>query len=45
MSYWLFNLLYRKYGRFTDWLCRRLSYQRIGALAQVLMRYAGPEKD
>ena len=40
MSYWLFNLLYRKYGRFTDRLCRLLSYERIGRLAQVLMRYA-----
>lgn len=45
MGYWLFNLLYRKYGRFTDWLCRRLSYQRIGKLAQVLMKYTGPEKN
>ncbi len=40
MGYWLFNLLYRKYGRFTDWLCRSLNYERIGKLAQVLMRYA-----
>ena len=39
VTYWLFNLLYRKYGRFTDWLCRRLTYARIGRLAQILARY------
>ncbi len=36
MTYWLFNLLYRKYGRFTDWLCRRITYERTGRLAQRL---------
>lgn len=39
MTYWLFNLLYRKYGRFTDWLCRRITYERIGRLAQRLAHY------
>lgn len=38
-TYLLFNLLYRKYGRFTDWLCRRISYRRIGRLAQILTKY------
>ena len=41
MAYWLFNLLYRKYGRFTDWICRRLTYRRVGRMAQYLARYAG----
>ena len=39
MSYWLFNLLYRKYGSFTDKLCKLVSYERIGRLAQRLSRY------
>ena len=38
-TYWLFNLLYRKYGRFTDLLCRLITYERIGRLAQLLARY------
>lgn len=38
-TYLLFNLLYRKYGRFTDWLCKRISYRRIGKLAQILTKY------
>ncbi len=41
MTYWLFNLLYRKYGRFTDWLCRKITYERIGRLAQRLALYRG----
>ncbi len=32
-SYFLFNIFYRKYGRFTDFLCRLLSYERIGKWA------------
>ena len=39
MTYFLFNFLYRKYGRFTDWLCRRITYERIGRLAQRLAHY------
>lgn len=38
-AYLLFNFLYRKYGRFTDWLCRKISYRRIGRIAQKLSRY------
>ena len=41
MSYWLFNLLYRKYGGVTDRLCKLVSYERIGRLAQILSRYRG----
>lgn len=36
--YLLFNLLYRKYGRFTDWLCKKVTYRRIGQLSE---RWAG----
>jgi radical SAM superfamily enzyme YgiQ (UPF0313 family) len=43
MSYWLFNLLYRKYGGVTDRLCKLVSYERIGRLAQFLSRYRGKE--
>ena len=39
MAYWLFNLMYRKYGRFSDRLCRLVGYGRIGRLAQLLARY------
>jgi len=38
-AYLLFNLLYRKYGRLTDGLCRLVGYHRIGRLAQRIMRY------
>ena len=34
MPYLLFNLLYRKYGRFTEAVCRHVGYRRIGALAR-----------
>lgn len=39
MPYLLFNLLYRKYGRLTDGLCRLITYRRIGRIAQKLNRY------
>ncbi len=41
MSYWLFNLLYRKYGGFTDRLCKLVTYASIGRLAQFLSRCRG----
>ncbi len=41
MTYWLFNLLYRKYGRLTDILCRLVTYERVGRLAQRLTRCRG----
>ena len=37
--YLMFNFLYRKYGRFSEALCRRIGYRRIGAFAR-LMGYA-----
>ena len=38
-AYLMFNLLYRKFGRFSDWLCRRVGYARIGWLGEKLSRY------
>jgi hypothetical protein len=35
-AYFLFNFLYRKYGKFTDSLCRMVTYERIGLLAEKL---------
>lgn len=39
LPYFLFNLLYRKYGRFTDALCKLISYRRIGYYSEKLSRY------
>ena len=33
-AYFLFNFLYRKYGKFTDMLCRLVTYEKIGLLAE-----------
>lgn len=38
-SYLLFNLLYRKYGKFTDFLCKKITYRRIGIIADRLSNY------
>ncbi len=38
-AYLMFNLFYRKFGRFSDWLCKRIGYQRIGWLGEKLSRY------
>jgi len=38
-AYFLFNLVYRKYGAVTDALCRRITYKRIGYLAEKLSHY------
>ena len=38
-AYLLFNLLYRKYGKFTDLLCKIITYKRIGRLADMISRY------
>ena len=35
-SYFLFNFLYRKYGKFTDMLCRMITYEKIGLMAEKL---------
>ncbi len=38
-AYLMFNLLYRKFGRFSDWLCHRVGFARIGWLGEKLSRY------
>lgn len=38
-AYLLFNLFYRKYGKLTDWVCRRVTYRRIGRMAEKVGRY------
>lgn len=38
-AYLMFNLFYRKWGRFTDWLCKKFSYERIGRYSEKLSRY------
>ncbi len=38
-AYLMFNLLYRKYGKFTDFLCRRITYKRIGIWGEKLSKY------
>lgn len=35
-AYFLFNFLYRKYGKFTDKLCQIVTYEKIGLLAEKL---------
>lgn len=39
LPYLTFNFFYRKFGRFTDALCRFVSYRRIGILGQKLSKY------
>lgn len=38
-AYFMFNLLYRKYGKFTDFLCKCISYKRIGIIAEKVSHY------
>jgi len=37
--YLLFNILYRKYGKFTDWICKRITYEKIGIVAEKMAKY------
>lgn len=39
MAYLLFNLLYRKYGKFTDFLCKVITYKRVGTMAEKISKY------
>lgn len=34
-----FNLLYRKFGKFSDFLCKTITYQRIGRWGERLSKY------
>lgn len=38
-AYFLFNLMYRKFGKVTDFVCKMITYKRIGILAERLSRY------
>ncbi len=38
-AYLLFNLLYRKFGRVTDGICKVISYKRIARLAALISGY------
>lgn len=38
-AYLLFNLMYRKYGKITDFLCKCISYRLIGITAEKISRY------
>lgn len=39
MPYLIFNLLYRKYGKFTDFVCRCITYERMGKIGERLAKY------
>lgn len=39
VAYLLFNFFYRKYGRFTDLVCKIITYKNVGILAEKLSRY------
>ena len=36
IPYFLFNLMYRRYGKFTEWICKKITYERIGRIAEKL---------
>lgn len=38
-AYLMFNLFYRKWGRLTDWLCKKVTYERIGYWGEKLGKY------
>lgn len=38
-AYLMFNLLYRKFGKVTDFLCRSITYRRIGCWGEKLSKY------
>ncbi len=39
IAYLLFNLFYRKYGRFTDLMCGIITYKNVGRIAEKMSRY------
>lgn len=39
IPYLLFNLLYRRYGKTTDFVCKCITYQRMGKIGELLARY------
>lgn len=38
-AYFMFNFFYRRFGKFTDFLCKLISYERIGIVAEKLSKY------
>lgn len=36
LPYLLFNLLYRKFGKTTDKICKLLTYERVGRIAEII---------
>lgn len=38
-AYLLFDFLYRKYGRFADLVCKMITYQNVGIIAEKPSRY------
>jgi radical SAM superfamily enzyme YgiQ (UPF0313 family) len=39
MPYLIFNLLYRRYGKITDMICKFITYQRMGKIGEQLAKY------
>lgn len=39
IPYLLFNLLYRRYGKTTDLVCKIITYERMGKIGELLARY------
>ncbi len=39
IPYFLFNLMYRKYGKFTSFICEKIGYSRIGIWAERISKY------
>lgn len=38
-AYLAFNFFYRKWGRLTDWLCKKITYERVGYWAEKVSNY------
>lgn len=39
LPYLAFNLFYRKFGKFTDIICKCISYERVGYLGELISKY------
>lgn len=38
-AYFMFNIFYRKLGRLTDFICRVISYEKVGIIAEKVSKY------
>lgn len=38
-AYLTFNLFYRKWGKFTEWLCNKITFERVGYWAEKVSKY------